>query len=67
MLQFQIQDDCKARVYDEKQSNPYVSGHTGQHRAQTLTRDYFDRLYRESRSGDKPSDTGSIEKARQTA
>ena len=68
LLRFQIDDDCKARFYDEKQSNPYVGGPSGQRRAQRLTREYFERLYRSSieRAGSAPTPT-QVEKARQSA
>jgi polyphosphate kinase len=68
LLQFQIEDDCKARFYDETQSNPYVGGSGGQRRAQLLTRDYFERLYRDSMARtESPTDPSSVEKARQSA
>jgi polyphosphate kinase len=68
MLQFQIEDDCKARYYDEKQSNPYVGGPAGDRRSQRLTREYFETLYRESiRSAEAAAEGSRVEKARQTA
>ncbi len=39
---FQLEDDYKARYYDETQSNPYVGGKTGTRRAQALTRAYLE-------------------------
>ena len=68
LLKFQIEDDCKARFYDETQSNPYVGGPAGQHRAQRLTREYFERVYRESvKPTESPADASPVEKARQSA
>jgi len=40
-MRFQLEDDVKARDYDEKQSNPYVGGKTGVLRAQARTREYL--------------------------
>jgi polyphosphate kinase len=42
-VQYQVEDDVKARIYDEQQSNPYAGGKTGTRRAQTLTREYLER------------------------
>jgi polyphosphate kinase len=68
LLRFQIEDDCKARVYDETQSNPYVGGPGGQRRAQSLTREYFERLYKSSIDHAESTPTPSkVEKARQSA
>lgn len=48
MLQFQIEDDCKARVFDEKQSNPYAGRPPGDRRAQMRTRQYFEAQHAEA-------------------
>ncbi len=68
LLQFQIEDDCKARYYDDTQSNPYVGGPDGGRRAQRLTREYFESRYRESIQPEPSApDAVPVEKARQTA
>ncbi len=41
-MRFQVEDDMKARYYDEMQSNPYVGGKTGTRRAQEMTREYLE-------------------------
>jgi len=40
-MRFQLEDDVKARYYDEQQSNTYVGGKSGTKRAQALTREYL--------------------------
>ena len=43
-MAMQASDDYKARILDETQSNPYVGGKTGKHRAQAATREYLETL-----------------------
>jgi polyphosphate kinase len=47
IMELQITDNFKARVLDEKQTNPYVKNGGGKRRAQQETAAYFDRLAKE--------------------
>jgi polyphosphate kinase len=47
MARLQVEDDYKARIYDETQSNPYVGGMRGSRRAQSETRTYLEGLFKE--------------------
>jgi hypothetical protein len=44
-IEIQLRDNTKARILDETQSNPYVSGSDGGHRTQDETYKYYQRKY----------------------
>jgi polyphosphate kinase len=45
MMDLQIADDCKARILNETQSNPYVGDGSGKHRVQNDTYRYLEDLF----------------------